>query len=249
MKSWIVIVIGLFTALSGSGTTIIVVVTEQFVIIAADSQLSNLDPITGSVSYTSGWKIQRPGKVAFSIMGVYGIPGDPAVFYRILSSSFNQNENVDLAIGSANKAISSLIIAELRKKPNQIFLEYDYLKEFLGKLPKYIVVGSDNGTPYAREIDFTFDMDSRQLLQKMTRFEADMKTNMHLIWMGLDEDIWDTNSSPRSFSSVNELVTFMEDLILAQSRKTTTTAPPINILMIDTDGTKTWLKRDTICPE
>lgn len=225
-------------------TTIIVAMTEDFTMLASDSRLTTLDPKTGVVEYSSACKIQRPGKVAFAMMGNYGVSADGSIFYRILARNLNNHQNVDHAIAESNREISLHLQGEIEQTTRG-----DSLKR-IDAITTCIVIGSENSETFTKQVFFSYDHQSNSVRDSVKTFNILAgNSSMTIVKLGLDDSVWEANTKSRSFSSKEELMKFLEKLVLEQSLISEKKAPPVNIFMIDKHGTKSWLQRDMVCPE
>jgi hypothetical protein len=222
-------------------TTIVIYITPQFVIMAADSKgvYTNAKTYEKTTSVVS--KIYKTGNVYFSLAGLTSNPTQSLDIAGTVSNNLSNSTNITVAIPQMKSAVQKALLAYLtNQKKNNTFL---FKKNLEGD--RYItsvgIVTIKNNKPYSHIIGFrVLDKNELKITAEEEVYASDTKRDA-VYYLGTSGEI---NRYMNTITSNNmQPVSFVEKLMNLQINKTPDlTAAPVDIIKI-TPSKTVWVKR------
>jgi hypothetical protein len=222
-------------------TTIVIYITPQFVIMAADSKgvYTNAKTYEKTTSVVS--KIYKTVNAYFSLAGLTSNPTQSLDIARIVSTSLSKSTNIAVAIQQMKSEIQKALVSYLtnQKKNNPVLfkknLEGDRYITSVG------IVTIKNNKPYSHIIGFRIlDKNELKITAEEEVYASDAKRDA-VYYLGTSGEI---NRYMNTITSNNmQPVSFVEKLMNLQINKTPDlTAAPVDIIKI-TPSKTVWVKR------
>jgi hypothetical protein len=221
-------------------TTIIIYITPQFVIMAADSRGVYTNAKTYEKTSSIVSKIYKTGNIYFSLAGLTSNSTQSLDIAKTVNDNLS-NSNITLAIGEMKVAVQKVLLAYLnnQKKNNPVLFKNNIEGE------RYItsvgIVTLKNNKPYSHIIGFrVLDENALKVTTEEEVYASDAKRDA-VYYLGTSGEI---NRYMNTITSNNmRPVPFVEKLMNLQINKTPDlTAAPVDILKI-TPSKTVWIKR------
>ncbi|MDO5981147.1 hypothetical protein [Flavivirga spongiicola] len=231
-------------------TTIVIIVTSDYVLLGVDSKMGIEDGITGELKFQEIVKIFEVGKYYFSASGVIGKMSNLNVLPYIIGNQIKDGDNFNSAIAMANTKLkeSLLIQAEDIRKGMPDYYNSVYLKH--NPVFTYVIIGLEEGIPFAYMCRFSLtDSKTYQLetVEKVFPLPSSKKTDAKAFYIGSHSAIDEYVKDPTVFSKHPDQV--IKDLLMTEVKANPDkTGLPLNIVKIYKNGKIEWIKRSEKCP-
>lgn len=233
-----------------SATTIVVIVTSDFVILGVDSKLTIEDGITGEKLYQETVKLFKTGNYFYAASGVMGTMDSLNLHARILGRRIKNGTNFDSLISLANLEIKNSLFnqaMDIKKR-----MPYYFYNHYMLRMPvfSYAIIGVKNGKPFAYTCDVVSDNTEAfrlKFIEQEFPLPTSLATDAKAFYVGAHEAINDYTKNPAVFAKHPDQV--IEDLLMVEVNNTPDKVGlPLNIVKIYKDGNVEWLKRSKDCP-
>jgi hypothetical protein len=223
-------------------TTIVIYITPQFVIMAADSKgiYTNAKTYAKTTSIVS--KIYKKGNIYFSLAGLTSNPTQSFDVAKTVSRNLSNTNNITASIQQVKTAVQNALLIYLtsqQKNNRRLF------KNNLEGGDRYItsvgIVTIINKKPYSHIIGFrVMDGDELKIATEEEVYTSDAKKDA-VYYLGTSGEI---NRYMNTITTNNmQPIPFVEKLMQLQINKTPDlSAPPIDIVKI-TPSKTVWVKR------
>jgi ATP-dependent protease HslVU (ClpYQ) peptidase subunit len=222
-------------------TTIVIYITPEFVIMAADSKgvYTNAKTYEKTTSVVS--KIYKTGNVYFSLAGLTSNTTQSLDIAKTVNDNLSKSDNVATAVQQMKASVQKALLTYLsnQKKNNPVLFKDNLAGD------RYItsvgIVTIKNNKPYSHIIGFrVLDRNELRITTEEEVYTPDVKRDA-VYYLGTSREI---NRYMNTITSNNmQPVPFVEKLMNLQINKTPElTAAPVDIIKI-TPSKTVWVKR------
>lgn len=241
MKRFLLYTLFLFLAHASYATSIVILVTPDYILMGADSKRMIIDDNSSKTINQSVCKIRNVGPYCYALAGFVASQSTFFSADSIVQRYLNKDMEYQTAIASITKAIKKGLRKELRyqrKHQPQLFKKMIDSKEHLLEIA---ILSVQNNAPHVQIIGFEWSNENRIEVKDYTAACPgdcpDKQAQFYLLgeYSGMEKYL-DEKTNP------SDPVALIKDLITMQSHATpTSVGVPVNMIKYTTSGVE-WIK-------
>ncbi len=236
-------------------TAVIVLIYPDRIILAVDSRLTYISYKTGEKKYNSGCKLSMVNGFAFAFTGYRGNSGNISASYENFNTDSYIKSVLNKHMNSLDQTFSELLEGLEKQLTNQMiimrnlnFKDYsEYLKHNNGNFINLVVIGNDNGLPFAFALKTILSETNGIPSIKATASVFEKKTTV--IHAGGTDVVAKYIKDYPSLLQKEEPLPLIEKLMtLVIKDKPLEVGPPIDIVEVKGITGVKWIRKKTGCP-